>query len=442
MRAFRTGLDVTGHNIANINTRGYSRRTLDLAELGPTIPGGPGRGVEVMGIRAARDNYVNARIGRESAGLAKDSSILDGVGLVDAAIGLPGSSIDARLTAFFDAWSGLATDVTSTPARDAVAREAQALEQAIGELSNGFAAQQRAADVGIRDGVAELNELSQQVAALNGHITAGGPDGDSLRDQRDLMIERMSALADVAVVHHTNGMADVSLAGGRAIVVGATGYAVQVQAVPPSGHATLQLHGVDVTGSLTNGHLGGLIELRDSVLPQYQTRLDQLAFDLAREVNAVHAAGFDANGAAGGNFFAPLTSVAGAAQALAVDSAIVADSQRIAGSSTGAVGDNQAARAMAALRDASVMSGGTTTPAGAWAALVYEVGSDVSAARTASGTREQVMRQLQQLRDQAAGVSLDEEAANLMRYQRSYEASARYFTTVVDTLDTLMGMVR
>ncbi len=106
------------------------------------------------------------------------------------------------------------------------------------------------------------------------------------------------------------------------------------------------------------------------------------------------------------------------------------------------MGDNQTARALADLRDARVMSGGTATPAGAWSNFVYRVGSDVSAARAASSTRDQVVRQLERLRDQASGVSLDEEAANLMRFQRSYEASARYFTTIVDTLDTLMAMVR
>jgi flagellar hook-associated protein 1 FlgK len=88
------------------------------------------------------------------------------------------------------------------------------------------------------------------------------------------------------------------------------------------------------------------------------------------------------------------------------------------------------------------MSGGTSTAAEAWSNFVYQVGSDVATAQSTSGTREAVVRQLQQLRDQASGVSLDEEAANLMKFQRSYEASARFFTTVNDTLSTLMAMVQ
>jgi flagellar hook-associated protein 1 FlgK len=441
LTAFRTGLDVTGQNIANINTPGYSRRTLDLAELAPTEARGPGRGVEILAIRAARDYYVHARIGREGAGLAKDSAILDGVGIIDARMGLPGSSIDAEMTAFFDAFSGLASDITSTAARDNVVATGQGLAAAFAALSDGFSEQQRAADVSLRAGVAELNNLAARVATLNDGIVAGGPEVETLRDERDLLITQMAELADVSVIGRSDGAVDVAVAGGRALVVGASSYVIDVQSQPPNGFANLRLHDVDITTAITNGRLGGLIELRDTVVPRYHAGLDQLAYDLAREVNTLHAAGFDGAGAAGGNFFTPLAGVAGAARALTVDAAVAANSQLVAGSGTPNAGDNQNARAIAGLRNATVMTGGTT-PIGAWSNLVYEVGSDVSAARAASSTREQVVRQLEQLRDQASGVSLDEEAANLMRYQRSYEASARYFTTIVDTLDTLMAMVR
>jgi flagellar hook-associated protein 1 FlgK len=217
---------------------------------------------------------------------------------------------------------------------------------------------------------------------------------------------------------------------------------VQTTPQPPSGFASLQLGDYDITNQQTGGKIGGLLALRDGALAGYHTRLDQLAYDVATQVNALHVTGFDGTGAPGGNFFAPPAAVAGAAAALSVDAAVVADSGRVAGSGTAAVGDNQVARAIAGLRDSRVMSGGTATAAEAWAGFVYEVGSDVRSAETSSGTHDQIVRQLERLRDQQSAVSLDEEAANLMRYQRSYEASARYFTTIVDTLDTLMSMVR
>ena len=96
--------------------------------------------------------------------------------------------------------------------------------------------------------------------------------------------------------------------------------------------------------------------------------------------------------------------------------------------------------ALHAARTAEFMEG--LTPAEAWANLVHQVGSDIRGTQASFQTRDQVVRQLERLRDQQSGVSLDEEAANLIRYQRSYEASARYFTTILDTLDALMAMVR
>jgi flagellar hook-associated protein 1 FlgK len=205
---------------------------------------------------------------------------------------------------------------------------------------------------------------------------------------------------------------------------------------------TITLGDVDITSALRGGRLGGWLHVRDTVFPGYVSRLDRLAWDLAAAVNGVHAAGFDATGAPAGDFFAPLGGIAGAAAALAVDPALVADSRLVAASSTGEAGDNQTARALAALRDAAVTAGGTMHVFDAWSELVFAVGSDAAAARAAQSGHALVLRQLEQLRAQTSGVSYDEEAAHLMRYQRAYEASARYFTTIVDTIDTLMEMVR
>lgn len=160
------------------------------------------------------------------------------------------------------------------------------------------------------------------------------------------------------------------------------------------------------------------------------------------QVNTAHTAGFDANGNPAGVLFTAPAGVAGAAAAFELSAAIAADSQLVAGSLTGTAGDNQTARAIAALRDARVMSGGAATASEAWSTLVYGVGSDIAAARASGQAREQVVSQLQRLRDSTSKVSIDEEAAQLMRFQRAYEANARYFTTVLDTIDSLMQMVR
>jgi flagellar hook-associated protein 1 FlgK len=441
LTAYRAGLDTVGQNIANVNTPGYARRTIVLAERPPSDPLSAGRGVDVVKVQAQRDAAIEVRIGHEQAGLANDSALLDGLSEVEAAIGAPGASIDGNLSAFFDAFSQLASDVTSPSNRDAVVKQGQILSSSFASLSGRLSQLRQTTDATVRDSVTQLNDLAAKVAQLNGQIMGQGADLEALVDERSATLSQIAELADVSVLPRNDGAVDLMLAQGQALVVGDKSYAVTTTPAPPNGLSTLSLGGFDITSSVTNGRLGGLLALRDSALPSYQTGLDQLAYDVATQVNAIHASGYDATGAAAGNFFAAPASVAGAAAALAVDPAVLADSQLVAGSSTGAVGDNQTAQALANLRNVRAMSGGTATPSEAWSNLVYRVGADVSAAQSASGTRDAIVRQLQQLRDQVSGVSLDEEAANLMKFQRSYEASARFFTTITDTLDTLMQMV-
>ena len=112
-----------------------------------------------------------------------------------------------------------------------------------------------------------------------------------------------------------------------------------------------------------------------------------------------------------------------------------------AASVAGAAGDNATARRLADLRDAKVTGGGTASAAEAWSQLVYRVGRDKQAAADSRATQSEVTRQIRNLQDGVSGVSLDEEAADLMRFQRAYEANARFFTTVNDTLTTLLNMV-
>jgi flagellar hook-associated protein 1 FlgK len=439
LTAHRLGLDVVGQNMANVNTDGYTRRRILLAELPPTDALSAGRGVEVLGVQAMRDLLADARVRREQQGAAFDAGALEGLATVEDLVGLPGAALDARLTAYFDAWAGLANDPTSAVARDAVVQQGTLLARAFRDQAAGFDQARRDIDAALRGAVPDINRLASTIATLNAQIVAGGPDVETLRDRQTLALEELASLTGASVIARQDGGVDVTVAGGRALVIGTSSYTVSVT---PTGPAALSLGGVDITSAIAGGRVGGLVHARDALIPGYLARLDQLAFDAAGAVNTAHAAGFDANGAAGGAFFSAPATVAGAAAALVVDPSLAADSALVAASGTGSPGDNQAARAIAALRDQSIVAGGSATVFEAWGSLQQAVGHDVAATRASAETRAQVVLQVQRLRDQASGVSLDEEAANLLKFQRAYQASARYFTTISDTLDTLMEMVR
>jgi flagellar hook-associated protein 1 FlgK len=432
--AQRAGLTVTGQNIANLNTDGYARRALLLAEarIG---------GVEVLGVRGRRDLLLDARVRSEIPYEAREAALADSLSVVEAALGTSGQSIDARLTAFFDAFSALASDPASVVARDGVVQQGRLLARAFNDLSGRLAASQREADTQVRAGVDRINLLASRVSALNAEIAGAiGTDVEGLRDQRELALEQLAELVDVSVIHREDGAVDVSIANGRALVIGSSSYAVGVTSTPPAGFAALSLGGVDITAGITRGRLAGALESRDALIPGYLARLDQLAYTVAQQVNALHQTGFDLNGNAGGAFFAPLASATGAAAAIAMDAAVDQDPRLVAASLTGAPGDNQVAQALANLRDARVM-GGSATFSEAWGQLVYRVASDRQTALVQQESRREVVDQVARLRDQVSGVSLDEEAANMLRFQRAYEANARFFSTVNDVLDTLMNVV-
>jgi flagellar hook-associated protein 1 FlgK len=441
MLAHRLGIDVAGQNLANINTPGYSRRTLYLAEVAPTGSLSAGRGVEVLEIRALRDRLIDARVRQETGDAEHDKTISQMLGTLEAAVGVPGSAFEQSLTAYFDAWSVLASNPTSAVGRDVVAREGSALAQAFGGLSTTFDSVRRDADLAMRATIADVNRLSGEVARLNVAIAAGGSDVNTLTDRQAQLLAELGNLVDVVALPRNDGGVDVSLRSGRPLVIGERPTSLVVGA-GPGGFGVVSIDGVDITAQLTGGRIGGLLHVRDTLAPAYQAQLDQLAFDFASAVNGLHLAGFDATGAPAGAFFVPPAAVAGAAAGLAVDPAVLADSRRIAASGTGAPGDNTVARQLASLRDQPVASGGTQSVFGAWSRLAFAIGSDAAAATAAGNTHGDIVRQLQMLQAEVSGVSYDEEAANLMRYQRAYEANARYFQTILDALDAVMDMVR
>jgi len=442
LNAQRIGLDVAGQNMANINTVGYSRRMLMLAEVPAGDVFNAGRGVEVVEIRALRDLFVEAQLRGERQGAGRDAAIIAHLASLESTLGVPGTALDARLTEFFDAYSTLASDPSSVTARESVVRQARELATAFHALNDRLDATERSIDADLAGTIQEINALSGQVARLNAEIIKAGPGVETLRDERAVALNRLAELADIRVLSRDDGGVDVTLPSGRALTIGANAYALTVAAGGGSGLLAVSLDGVDITAELTGGRVGGLLYTRDTLVPGYRAQIDQLAWDLAVQVNTVHAGGYDANGLAAGDFFVPPGAVAGAAAAFGVDAAVLADSSLVAASATGAIGDNGVARDIAALRETRFGAGGTATPAEMWGQFVFGVGSEVALIRASQASRANVVRQLETLQARTSGVSLDEEAANLMRFQRAYEANARFFTTIVDTLDTLMQMVR
>jgi flagellar hook-associated protein 1 FlgK len=320
----------------------------------------------------------------------------------------------------------------------------QALAGEIRATDGRLQAAQLDADGRIRAAVDEINALANRLAAINEEIDRGAPSGTLvLRDQQTEIVRELSSLIDVEVIDHPSGTVQVSFGRGQPLVVANVAYPVTIQNEATTGFARLYSGVTDVTDAIAGGRTAGLIAARDVNIPGYRSQLDTMAYELAAQVNALHDAGFTLGGVDAPPFFTPLAAPAGAAAAIAVNPAVVADTGLIAAGSVAATpGDNGTARSIAQLRDARVLSGNTATFTGYYTDLVYSVGADRSSALTERELRTEVVRQIENLRESVSGVSLDEEAAAMMRYQRAYEANARFFTTINETLDVLLNLGR
>jgi flagellar hook-associated protein 1 FlgK len=444
MAAQQFALETVGHNIANVNTEGYTRRVTDFAAVPPTVRWDAGDGVEVQGVRAIRDGFLDQRLWRELPDQQKQAAMADSLAIVETALGDPGSSIDGKLTEFFDSFATLADDPTSATARQQVISQGQALGTAFSEMVSRLRVAQSDTDTRIRDTVDQINGLAARVADLNhsiGNAQATGIGLDALKDEQAQAVQTLAGLANIHVMQRQDGGVDLTIGSGRALVIGETDFQITTSPTPPLGMSTLTSNGFNLTSEITSGALGGLISVRDTTLPGYISRLDDIAYTLSSQVNSLTTAGYDFSGAAGLAFFTPIGSATGAAGALTVNAAVAADPSKVVAAGVAFAGDNGVAKLVANLRDSKVMLGNTATLTDAWGRVVYQAGLDAQTAKNDASVRGEIVRQVQALRDSVSGVSLDEEAANMIKFQRAYEANAKYFITVNTAIDTLFSLV-
>ncbi len=444
LEAQRFGLDVAGQNIANVNTPGYSRREALLAAIPGVDRLSAGNGVEVQGMRAARDFRLEQRLQHERPAQEREGAIANVLAVVEVAIGKPGESIDASLNALFDSFSRLAADPASAVARQGLVAQGSSLASTFRDMVDRLSLARRDADAGVKDSVRAVNDLAGRIARLNealGTVRPNESQAMTLQDELGEAVKQLSTLIDIHTIPRANGGFDVTFGNGRPLVVGENTYPLETATVGPDGITAILSEGTTVTSEISGGRIGGLVHARDVLIPGYVAQLDELAYAVATQVNAVHRTGYDLAGNTNQNFFVEPAGVAGAAAAFAVDPAIAASPALVAAASTASPGNNENARALVGLREARVMSGGTATFSDAWGQLVYTVGANSQAAKSEERSRGEIVRQVELLREQISGVSLDEEAMMMMKFQRAYEANARFFQAIDQTLETLMQAV-
>jgi flagellar hook-associated protein 1 FlgK len=448
LRTAQQMLDISAHNIANASTPGYSRQRAQLVAAPPFsvpafnrsgLPGQLGTGVQITSIARIRDAFLDVQVNEQVAASGYWTAREGTLSAVEAAFPEPsGSGLGSVLSRFWSAWEDVAADPGSTAARTAVLAEAQTLAARFTRDAGQLATLVADTDGQVRVAVGEINDLATRIAALNKQIqgiVVSGDHANDLEDQRDLLLEQLNAIVPTRNTRLPDGSVQV-LVGGTDLVDHDRVRAMTVTE-DGAGHA-VPAWSTGEAVSVEGGRLGSLVELRDTTLAGYVTDLNALAKQIADAVNAAHTAGFDANGAAGLPLF---TMTAGAeASTLAVNAAIGNDPTRVVlAAAAGAPGDATIAGRIAALRTSATFGAGNQTPADAYSALIGRIGIDTRQAMELAANQALVVQQLQTRRESISGVSLDEEAADVMRFQQAYSASARVITAIDQMLDQLIN---
>ncbi len=432
-------LATTTNNVANVNTPGYSREVPVLVASDPVVvdPLTFGTGVTLQSVESIRDPILESQIQQQTQSQGQFSALAAALQQTQVNFTPSTGDVGTELSNFFDSINQLSTSPSDLSLRQGVLTAAGNLAASFNTTANNLTQQQTSLDGSAVQIVGQINQLTAQIAQLNGQISNlenVGETAGTFVDQRQQAIDQLSSLVDVSVIPSNNTLT-LTTANGVPLVAGQQSFQLQTQ-TNSAGLHEIYSQGNDITSQITSGQLGGTLQARDQEIPAIQTQLDTLAAGLANAVNTVQAGGFDLKGNAGTSLFNPPP--AGGVGAAAGLSVAITDPSLIAASSDGSVGSNGNVEAMYALSSQAVISG--QSPSAYYSGIVFNVGNDTANAAAEQSASAQTLQQLNDQRSSVSGVSLDEEAANLVQYQDAYSASAQVITTINDMMYAVINM--
>lgn len=308
-------LTVTGHNIGNVNTPGFSRQQVILTEERPVdgSPGQSGTGVKIAEIRRAVDVFLNRELAQSHEDLGQFTVARDELSRLESLFGdARGQGLSGKLNDFFKALQDASTTPAQIAPRSVVLSRATTLSSAFHQLNTNLVETRRGVDVQIGVTLSEINTLTGKIAEFNSQIKSAevsGQNANDLRDQRDLAVNELATRVDVLTLDRQDGTVSVFTARGLVLVDQETTRKL-VGVESPDNQALLDI-GYDLGGSqpyvindlISTGKLRGLLDVRDRTIPSVQRGIDALAGSILTEVNQIHRAGYGLDGSTGEDLF-------------------------------------------------------------------------------------------------------------------------------------------
>jgi len=438
-------LQTISHNIANVDTPGYSRQRVKVSTALPEISiyGPLGTGMQVDDITQVRDLFLGKQYREAQKDLGKWTYIDKSLQQVEQIFAEPeDGSLNDMLNDFWNDWSALSTDAENSGYRTTVLADAGRLVDSFHNLAINLEELRLATDRDLANMTTQINQMTDEISRLNHEIKYQELDGSTandLRDARDLIIDKLSNLIDVNTIDQDDGAATVMM-GSMILVDGSESFDIDVESTIDNGSMRHNIVWANSSYTLRNvsGQLNGLVQTRDEIIPEYIEKLNELARTVVEQVNALHRSGYTLDGRTGVDFFDPdCTDAAN----IRINQEVLNNKNRIAASDSSdpdQLGNGSMAGNLAALRDALVMSDGTSTLNDFYNSLVGGIGVDARQATSQTGNYELIAQQVENQRQSVQGVSLDEELTNMVKAQHAYDAAARIITVMDDALDTVI----
>ncbi len=313
--AFQRALSTVSHNISNVYTDGYSRQRTELATRWPMLTGAGamGQGVNTISVTRAYDEFLTQQVRFHSSNSEQLSTYYDFASEIDNLLADADAGLAPTMEEFFAAVQDVANDPTSTAARSALIASGETLSSRFQALDQRLTDMQSRVNREMEVTVGEINSMAESIAKLNQQIAdatgaMGGQPPNDLLDKRDLLLEQLSAKVSITALEQDDGMMNVFVGTGQALVVGVT---TTTMAVTKNSEKPEQLEirmgqsPAYVTDLITGGNLGGLIEFQNDVLDSTRNALGQIGAAVALTFNEQHHLGMDLNNNLGGDFFDP-----------------------------------------------------------------------------------------------------------------------------------------
>jgi flagellar hook-associated protein 1 FlgK len=491
LQAAQQSMSVIGHNIANINTPGYSQQSTVLT-TNPSQEFGNlqfGTGVNVTSVQALRDQFLNLQLTQSicsQSGAETRSNALQAVSSVFTDNGTTG--LNTQIQDFFASFQTLSANPTDASLQQNVVGKAQSLLTEFQSASSTITSEMDSINQQVGSTVPEINTLTSQIAVLNGQISQqiNPSNANDAIDQRQQLTDQLAKLVGIQVSTDSHNNYQITLDSGAATLVGGQTSYQMTTAMDSTNNNYLKVSvqsggtTTDVTDKIAGGTLGASMDLRDSVLPGYSTQLDRIAGSLANQVNLVNMGGIgtDANSTTGIPFFTgsgiddvgtdknfgqvnlPNNNLAASAtnppsykgiiNSLVVNPLIVSTPSKIAtiysSPSTGnSTGNNVNALKLADLQKgtATVDTDGDGTPdSGPFSTVVSgminKVGTQAQQFNTTATNQENLTTALQTQKNSVSGVDMDSSAAQLLAFQQGYQAAAHFISTISQLTTQLM----